>query len=116
MLATIMPIAVLLILAILLTIWVDREERRKLESAAEMTIKNTEFVRAATLPPSHDHYALDEAALSPLLVPDQFPEKSAGAKPTVVGRTELPKREPEKDLTHRRPVVNAERLSDRANV
>ena len=115
MLAAIMPIAVLLILAILVTIWADREERRKLESAAEMTIKLREFVRRATWPPSHDHYALDEA-LSPLLVPDQFPEKSAGAKPTVVGRTELPKREPEKDLTHRRPVVNAERLSDRANV
>jgi hypothetical protein len=120
MFAAILPIAVLLFLAILVTLWADGEERRKLEWAAraaeERTKNNRELSLGVTSMPG-PHYRSVEDPVSPVLGVHRVSEERPGAEPAVIARAELSKDEqPEPGLAPHSPVLHAETLSVRPNV
>jgi len=120
MFAAILPIAVLLFLAILVTLWADREERRKLEWVARATEERTKNNRELSLgAPSmpRSHYPSVEDAVSPLLGLHRVSGERPGARTAVIARAELSKHEqPEHGLTPHAPVVHGESLSVGPNV
>lgn len=119
MFAAILPIAVLLFLAILVTLWADREERRKVEWAARATEERTKNIRELSLglpSMSRPYYPSVEDAVSPLLGLQRVSEERPGAEPAVIARAELSKDEqPERGLAPHRPVGHAQSLSVRPN-
>jgi hypothetical protein len=120
MFAAILPIAVLLFLAILVTLWADRAERRKLEWAARATeekIKNNRELSVG-LSRRRSHYpSVLEDPASPLPGLERVSEEPLGSEAAVIARAELSKDEqPEHGLAPHAPVVHAESLSVRPNV
>jgi hypothetical protein len=120
MFAAILPIAVLLFLAMLITLWADREERRRLEWAARATEERAKNNRKLSLGvPSmpRPHYPSVEDAVSPLLGLHRVSEERSGAEPAVIAGVELSKAEqPEHGLSHHAPVAHAQSLSVRPNI